>query len=109
MENSTVPLPRLEDYVKRPTFTAVRPGERFKQTEQVFVRAMRGQLGEDIAKDGITTPPPHPLDRTVFGPNMVRALLWPGCEAKVHEYRVPVSDKKMIFEDNAKRLLQLPV
>lgn len=94
MENSMDPLPRLKDYVRRPTFTPVKPGERFKQTDQIFIRAMRGEFGEDVAKVNITTPPPHPLDRTVFGPYMVRALLWPGCEAEVHEYKVPVSDKK---------------
>lgn len=107
MENIMDPLPRLQDYVRCPTFTPVKPGEQFKQTDQVFVRAMRGELGEDMAKVNITTPPPHPLDRTVFGPNMVRALLWPGCEAKVHEYRVPVSDKEKMsshIKDVAKEL-----
>jgi reductive dehalogenase len=92
--HNLAPLPRLEDHVRRPSFIPVNPGERFKQTDQVFLQAMRGELGEDLRKINITTPPPHPMDRTVFSPTMVRALLWKGCEAQVFKSQVPVSDKK---------------
>jgi len=88
------PLPKIEDYVRRPSFTPISPKIRFKQTDQVFLRALRGELGEEVAKVNITTPPPHPMDRTVFSPTMLRALLWEGCEAKIFNYKVPVSDKR---------------
>jgi reductive dehalogenase len=92
-DNVMDPLPRLEDHVRRPTFTPVGPFKRFKQTDQVFLRALRGELGEELKKINITTPPPHPLDRTVFSPTMVRALLWKGAEANLFRYKVPVTDK----------------
>jgi reductive dehalogenase len=93
MEHVMHPLPRIEDHVKRPGFKPINPTMRFKQTDQVFMRAMRGQLGEDMKKISITTPPPHPMDRTVFGPKMIRAFLWRGCEAPVFKYKVAVDDK----------------
>jgi ferredoxin len=100
-------LPRVEDYVRRPTFKPVRQPTRFKQTDQVIMKAFRGELGADLKKISITTPPPHPKDRTVFSPTMIRALLWAGCEAPVFKYKVPVSDKKKMslhIKDFAKDL-----
>lgn len=88
------PLPRMEDYVRRPTFKSVGPPKQFKQADQVIMRAFRGELGPELQKIGISTPPPHPKDRTVFSPTMVRALLWPGCKAPVFKYKVPIKDKK---------------
>jgi reductive dehalogenase len=93
-QNALHPLPKMEDHVKQPTFIPKGPFKRFKQTDQVFMRALRGELGEEMRKINITTPPPHPMDRTVFSPTMVRAHLWNGCEPEVFKYRVPVDDKK---------------
>ena len=87
------PLPKLEDHVRRPAFIPRGPFKRFKQTDQVFIRALRGELGEELKKINITTPPPHPMDRTVFSPTMVRAHLWKGCEPPVFKNRVPVTDR----------------
>jgi reductive dehalogenase len=95
-DNVMHPLPRIEDYVRRPGFKPVCPPTRFKQTDQVIPRAIRGELGKDLQEKSLRALPPHPKDRTVFGPTMVRALLWPGCEAPVFKYKVDVKDiKKM--------------
>lgn len=93
-KNVMDPLPRIEDYVRRPPFKPLNPPTRFKQTDQIIPRAVRGEFGEDLRKKSITALPPHPKDRTVFGPNMVRAHLWNACEAPVFKYKVPVKDKK---------------
>jgi len=97
-ENLVEPLPRIEDYVRRPPFRVVRAPQRFKQTDQVIPRALRGELGEDLQGKSFMALPPHPMDRTVFGPHMVRALLHPGCNAPVFPYRVPVEDKKKMTQ-----------
>jgi reductive dehalogenase len=88
------PLPRIEDYVRRPGFKPVCPPTRFRQTDQVIPRAIRGELGAELQEKSLRAVPPHPKDRTVFGPTMVRALLWRGCEAPVFKYKVPVEDAK---------------
>ena len=61
---------------------------------KVTLQAERGELGEELSKMSIFTPACHPLDRTVFGPTMIRARLWGAFEAEVFGYQVPVKDKK---------------
>lgn len=93
-ENIMDPLPRIEDYLRRPSFTPVNLGERYNQTDFVFARGARGEFGENEKKIMPFTPPPHPMDRTVFSPNTILSLLREGCEANVFKWKVPVLDKK---------------
>lgn len=88
------PLPRMKEFVKHPTFSIIAPPEQIKQSNGVFVGAMRGELGPELQRIGITTPSPNPLDRTVFSPTMIPALLWNACEADVFKWKTEVSDKK---------------
>jgi len=87
-------LPRIEDFVQYPTFSIVDKIVPFKQTEQIFGRAARGEVDIDTKGIGLTSPPPHPLDRTVFSPFMIRAHLWELCEPKVFRWQANVYDKQ---------------
>ncbi|MFX1245745.1 MAG: reductive dehalogenase [Promethearchaeota archaeon] len=94
MKPLTEPLPRIEDFVKHPTFSTPRPLTQFKQTDQITFRVARGEVEVDNKEINPTTPPPHPLDRTVFGPFMLRAHLWKVCEPKPLPWKVNVTDAK---------------
>ena len=94
MKNLMEPLPRIEEFVKNPSFSIKATPKRIKQSNDIFVRAMRGELGSESQKIGITTPSVHPMDRTVFSPIMLRAFLWKACEADVFKWKINVSDKE---------------
>jgi hypothetical protein len=46
------PLPNIPDYVRRPSFIPQKIGERFKQTDLVFAKAMRGEFEGNLTKIG---------------------------------------------------------
>ncbi|HME45889.1 MAG TPA: reductive dehalogenase domain-containing protein [Syntrophorhabdales bacterium] len=94
MKLVTEALPRIEDFVKHPTFSTPGPITRFKQTDQVFMRVGRGEVEVDYDEIGVTSPPPHPLDRTVFSPSMLRAHLWKACEPKPLSWKASITDTK---------------
>jgi len=92
MNNFLEPLPRIEDFVENPSFHVKTPVSRFKQTDQIFSRALRGEVDIDTKNVGVTSPPPHPLDRMVFSPFMLRAHLWSICEPKPLKWKAEVTD-----------------
>jgi reductive dehalogenase len=94
MENAMKQLSRVEDFVKNPTFSIKDKVMRFKQTDQIFSRAVRGEVDVDTKGIGVTSPPPHPLDRTVFSPFMIRAQLWGICEPQPLKWQVSIRDKQ---------------
>jgi reductive dehalogenase len=94
MEDGMKLLPKIEDFVRSPTFSVKDGVMRSKQTDQIFGRAARGEVDIETHGVGVTSPPPHPLDRAVFSPFMVRAHLWKICEPEVLPWRVNVPDKQ---------------
>jgi reductive dehalogenase len=93
MKNAVEPLPRIEDFVKRPTFSVKGPIGRSKSTDQIFVRAGHGEVDIDTRGVGPSSPPPHPLDRVMYAPCMLRAHLWKIREPKPLKWKVEVPDK----------------